>query len=182
MGCSVEYVVNNKWNDDFSYFNGDGVRDTPAHKKGSKNCIFSQNTCPDDVPGIDPGKDPLDNVMSYANDNCAINFTPGQAERMLALFEYYRLDEDYEHPDTPETPPDDPDTPETPPDDPVTPETPPEKECVYDKCTGFFQRLLGLTHKIHNVDGRCREQCVWQFVAESMVESGSHWCGACPNN
>ena len=92
MGCDVEYIVDSKWNDDFAYFNGDGVADTPSHRKGGKSCLFKQNTCPDDVPGIDPGPDPLDNVMSYAHDNCAVSFTQGQKERMVAMFEYYRLD------------------------------------------------------------------------------------------
>jgi len=34
--------------------------------------------------------DPLDNIMSYAADDCAVNFTPGQVERMVAMYEYYR--------------------------------------------------------------------------------------------
>jgi len=55
-GCDATYGTNRNWEGSgYEYFNGDGVHDTPAHIKGKKDCSVIENTCPDDVEGVDPG-------------------------------------------------------------------------------------------------------------------------------
>ena len=89
---------------------GDSVADTPAHEKatsrtpGVASCWRDVdpplNTCPDNETSIDPGLDPIDNYMNYlyfkSGDwgHCYeeyARFTPGQIERMTALYETQRL-------------------------------------------------------------------------------------------
>lgn len=71
---------------------GDGVSDTPQHISDAHavNCHThprSWDTCPNL-----PGKDPVDNYMTYSTDNlCRTTFTPGQVERMRGQYELYRL-------------------------------------------------------------------------------------------
>jgi predicted Zn-dependent protease len=158
--CDSTYSKNDAWNNtQFSYYNGDGVSDTAAHTKGSKNCIRRWNTCPDDVEGVDPGNDPLDNLMSYAPERCQHNFTPGQQERMVAMYEHYRYD-----PDAP---------------DPQLPTPPSNTYCDIDKCKGILNRLFGMTHRVHNISGSCRWKCVTQERAERWMKRGTHVCGRC---
>jgi hypothetical protein len=71
----------------------DGVADTPAEAGPSFRCE-ERNTCPvvagvvvDDGPA---GLDPVHNFMDYSYDFCMDRFTPGQRERMIALFMHYR--------------------------------------------------------------------------------------------
>lgn len=54
----------------YYYMSGDGVKDTPAHRQGTRfekeinDCWIGQelNTCDDNTPGVDAGPDPVDNV------------------------------------------------------------------------------------------------------------------------
>lgn len=61
---------------------GDSVDDTPACKK-SFSCDGNLDTC----PGL-PGKDPVNNFMSYGT--CRRQFTSGQGARMRSSYNYYR--------------------------------------------------------------------------------------------
>lgn len=73
-------------------FPGDGVADTPAQLTGSLACISYRNTCTDEEPGtVDPGPDPIYNIMNSAPSSCRRAFTEGQRERMHALFEHHRV-------------------------------------------------------------------------------------------
>src|SRR3569623_1956339 len=81
-----------------------GDVDTPAHSgptadisDGADSCWQdlqpSLNTCPDDVPLVDAGPDPIDNYMNYLSGLCYElygRFTAGQSERMLAQYETFR--------------------------------------------------------------------------------------------
>lgn len=58
---------------------GDFVDDTPAEAIEHLGCIPG-DSCP-----ADPGNDPLDNFMSYADDICMHRFTAGQTERAHEL-------------------------------------------------------------------------------------------------
>ena len=82
---------------------GDGVEDTPAQSEpppktedGEATCWrdYDLNTCPDDVPGVDPGPDLISNHMNYGPYWCrgrdSSGFTDGQVERMVAEWEAYR--------------------------------------------------------------------------------------------
>lgn len=65
---------------------GDGVDDTPA--EGSPNlsgCPETRDTCP-----ALPGLDPVRNFMDASPDACLDRFSPGQADRMAALFETFK--------------------------------------------------------------------------------------------
>jgi Pregnancy-associated plasma protein-A len=73
---------------------GDQVNDTPMHTNrfaySIENCKVSKLIPWDSCPNA-PGKDPLDNYMSYVrNSECRSNFTKGQVERMLGQYELYR--------------------------------------------------------------------------------------------
>jgi len=85
------------------YFVGDGVRDTPAQENpswdwpGGYDCWKSLdpplNTCRD-IPGIDPGVDPVNNFMNYIPGHCMESygqFTPDQNYRMIAEYEAFRI-------------------------------------------------------------------------------------------
>ncbi|WP_457110066.1 zinc metalloprotease [Marmoricola sp. URHA0025 HA25] len=79
---------------------GDGVGDTPAEATPSYQCVEGRNTCPvvlDPVTNtlvpVDDGPtnvDPIHNFMDYSYDFCMNHFTPGQRERMIALFMAFR--------------------------------------------------------------------------------------------
>ena len=73
---------------------GDGVADTAAEAQPSFRCD-ERNTCV--VDELDPATglvgdrpDPIHNFMDYSYDFCMDHFTPGQRERMIALFMHYR--------------------------------------------------------------------------------------------
>jgi len=73
---------------------GDGVADTAAEAEASFRCD-ERNTCL--VNELDPATglvtdrpDPIHNFMDYSYDFCMDHFTPGQRERMIALFMHYR--------------------------------------------------------------------------------------------
>lgn len=70
---------------------------TLTHEAYERNCYRTArlNTCPDTIPGIDQGLDPIDNWMNYLPPHCYLEgsgarFTGGQEVRMLAEFEYFR--------------------------------------------------------------------------------------------
>jgi hypothetical protein len=69
---------------------GDFVRDTPYQDDGDNifSCgddpAFGDDTCPR------PGKDPVHNFMSYGNDACLDQFTPGQNRRQLQTWMAFR--------------------------------------------------------------------------------------------
>ena len=73
---------------------GDGVADTPAEATPSFRCD-ERNTClqAGELP-TDQATwtwDPIHNFMDYSYDSCMNHFTPGQRERMIALFMHYRF-------------------------------------------------------------------------------------------
>jgi hypothetical protein len=73
---------------------GDQVNDTPVHTNkfahAIANCGVSKVIPWDSCPNA-PGKDPLNNYMSYVkNSECRSQFTKGQVERMLGQYELYR--------------------------------------------------------------------------------------------
>ncbi len=65
---------------------GDGVCDTPSEASPAFGCPI-RNTC---SPVPDLGPDPIHNFMDYTDDSCMFEFTPGQAERAVALMAQYR--------------------------------------------------------------------------------------------
>lgn len=77
---------------------GDYVTDTAAEAEPSFTCPTNRDTCPSELPADwmegDPEPapvfDPITNFMDYSFDSCMNNFTPGQRNRMVALFMRYR--------------------------------------------------------------------------------------------
>ena len=63
---------------------GDRVADTPREKVAF-TCELSRDTCKQQ-----PGLDHVINFMSYAEDCCMSDFTPGQAARMSSRWNVYR--------------------------------------------------------------------------------------------
>ncbi|KAK6064229.1 metalloprotease mep1 [Seiridium cupressi] len=63
---------------------GDYVADTPASGL-VYDCAAESDTC----PGV-AGLDPIHNFMSYTNDTCTNEFTPGQRDRIYEIFYSYR--------------------------------------------------------------------------------------------
>lgn len=63
----------------------DGVADTPRASGTSLACTDGLDTCP-----ADPGPDPIRNYMSYTDDRCMFEFTPGQSARMDTMALTYR--------------------------------------------------------------------------------------------
>jgi len=64
---------------------GDHVDDTPPQKFANYDCDSSLDTCKKY-----PGKDPINNFMNYTPDRCYEEFTNGQFERMIAIWNEYR--------------------------------------------------------------------------------------------
>lgn len=64
---------------------GDEVSDTPAEGSPAFGCPGDRDTCKNAE-----GKDPIENFMDYTDDSCMFKFSPGQADRMQALFSQYR--------------------------------------------------------------------------------------------
>jgi hypothetical protein len=62
----------------------DLVADTPAHVWPGYECPVGDDTCEL------PGEDPIHNYMSYADDSCYNQFTPGQAARAHENWAAYR--------------------------------------------------------------------------------------------
>ena len=65
---------------------GDHVADTPYQNDGNNVffCNDKADTCKQ------PGKDPVHNFMSYGDDPCLDQFTPGQGRRMVETWRAYR--------------------------------------------------------------------------------------------
>ena len=64
----------------------DQVDDTPAHHEDYLwQCNNNLDSCPDL-----PGNDPVHNYMTYTNNSCQWEFTPGQKDRMHAMVATYR--------------------------------------------------------------------------------------------
>jgi hypothetical protein len=73
----------------------DGVADTPAEAEMAPACgDDSSNLCdPNQILPAPAGPgyyNPAFNFMDYSFDSCMYQFTPGQNERMIALFMHYR--------------------------------------------------------------------------------------------
>ena len=64
---------------------GDDVRDTPRQRSSTSGCPIGRDSCP-----FSSGVDPIDNYMDYSDDACYSSFTPGQQDRMMAMWEEYR--------------------------------------------------------------------------------------------
>lgn len=77
---------------------GDYVDDTAAEGEPSFTCPRTRDTCPTELPQgwmqgdplPEPVFDPVTNFMDYSYDSCMNNFTPGQRNRMVAMFMRYR--------------------------------------------------------------------------------------------
>jgi Pregnancy-associated plasma protein-A len=65
--------------------NGDEVRDTPAQRSETNGCPSKRDSCP-----FKAGLDPINNYMDYSDDVCLLEFTPGQSDRMAAMWDEYR--------------------------------------------------------------------------------------------
>ena len=64
---------------------GDEVDDTPAQRSPTTGCPSRRDSCP-----LKSGLDPINNYMDYSYDSCMTEFTPGQSERMAAMWNEYR--------------------------------------------------------------------------------------------
>jgi hypothetical protein len=64
---------------------GDEVDDTPAQRTRTAGCPDSKDSCPNQS-----GLDPINNFMDYSDDVCLFEFTPGQSDRMAAMWNEYR--------------------------------------------------------------------------------------------
>ena len=64
---------------------GDDVSDTPRQRSGTSGCPIGRDSCP-----LKSGSDPINNYMDYSDDACYTSFTPGQQDRMMAMWEEYR--------------------------------------------------------------------------------------------
>ena len=64
----------------------DQVADTPAESQAHYGCPAGLDSCPS-LPGLDP----LRNFMSYFDDDCIWEFTPGQSSRMDTQHGTYRF-------------------------------------------------------------------------------------------
>jgi Pregnancy-associated plasma protein-A len=64
---------------------GDKVKDTPAQRGPTYGCPKTRDSCPSKA-----GLDPIHNYMDYTDDRCKTEFTPGQGDRMKAMWNEYR--------------------------------------------------------------------------------------------
>ncbi|KAH8131560.1 hypothetical protein FP744_10001997 [Trichoderma asperellum] len=64
---------------------GDYIDDTPAQASPSMGCPEGRDSCPKQ-----PGLDPIHNYMDYSDDTCYREFTPGQVDRMVKVWDVYR--------------------------------------------------------------------------------------------
>lgn len=64
---------------------GDEIDDTPAQRTQTFGCPTSKDSCPRAA-----GLDPINNYMDYSDDICLNQFTPGQSDRMAAMWNEYR--------------------------------------------------------------------------------------------
>ena len=64
---------------------GDDISDTPRQRSSTRGCPIGRDSCP-----LSPGLDPISNYMDYSDDSCYSSFTPGQQDRMMAMWEEYR--------------------------------------------------------------------------------------------
>lgn len=195
--CDAVYTNENWWPAEYQYYNGDGVLDTAAHKKSSGNCNVVADTCPNNVAGVDPGKDPTDNLMSYAYDSCRQIFTPGQIERMIAMYEHFRYDPNMvvSAPTDPPVAPTDPpvaptdppiaptdppvaptDPPVAPTDPPVAPTDPPAAEpaCINNK--------FGRDNGCEKIDHGGNKVCVFEDGSEPRRGEPGDKCVKCVNH
>ncbi|SPO04001.1 related to Extracellular metalloprotease 1 [Cephalotrichum gorgonifer] len=60
---------------------GDQVDDTPAEASPASGCQKGRDSCP-----RQPGLDPVENYMDYSDDACMTEFSPGQIDRMRAMW------------------------------------------------------------------------------------------------
>ncbi|SMQ54462.1 unnamed protein product [Zymoseptoria tritici ST99CH_3D7] len=67
---------------------GDSVSDTPLQRSPTTGCPTQSDTCPDQ-----PGVDSIHNYMDYSYDECVYEFSEGQMERAVAVWEQYRSGE-----------------------------------------------------------------------------------------
>jgi Pregnancy-associated plasma protein-A len=64
---------------------GDGVSDTPRQSTATRGCPIGKDSCP-----FRFGLDAINNYMDYSDDACYTEFTPGQEDRMWAMWSEYR--------------------------------------------------------------------------------------------
>lgn len=65
--------------------NNDQVRDTPKQRYATRGCPTGRNSCI-----LNLGLDPIHNYMDYSDDYCYTEFTDGQKDRMMAMWNEYR--------------------------------------------------------------------------------------------
>ncbi|KAH7014600.1 metalloprotease 1 [Microdochium trichocladiopsis] len=64
---------------------GDFVADTPQQISATVGCPEGRDSCPSS-----PGLDPIHNYMDYSTDACYTQFTEGQRQRMITMYNTYR--------------------------------------------------------------------------------------------
>jgi hypothetical protein len=65
----------------------DLVGDTNAEAEPALGCPFGRDSCTGESQ---PGRDPVENYMDFADDACMVAFTAGQVARMQAQWQAYR--------------------------------------------------------------------------------------------
>ena len=63
------------------------MTETPPEKRQAYGCPVGRDTCP-----TKRGLDPINNFMSYSDDDCMDRFTKGRVTRMSDLHQHYRGD------------------------------------------------------------------------------------------
>jgi len=64
---------------------GDQISDTPQQSSPTSGCPASRNSCPNQA-----GNDPINNYMDYSSDSCYTQFSAGQNQRMVNMYNTYR--------------------------------------------------------------------------------------------